>query len=1037
MSAVGRRGSGRESRPRESVEPLENVLSKVAGIRVNQLAKELGVESKAILAKCREEGLGEKVPNHMSVLSLGLTQSVREWFSGGGVATAVETAAPVGVAAKPRLLRKVSSDRAEQMDGGSDMIVDRREPTPTMAPVPPAAERPAAVTPVVAEAPPAASAAPAVPPVEPPAKSVAHVAEVLGEIPHKPPTSHVSPSTAVPVVASATPAPAPAVMAPAVAPVSVPQSPAVTPAPALRPAATAPAVAPQAIRPPVAGGAGGPPQAAPAALLGPQGMPAERPLRPTVSILRQPTGPAAGERKPLPKPVAFTPKPAVIQGPVVVREEKPDHLPPLRRPGMPRPGFNGPTDSPTFIQARAKQGGGVVRTTEEEDEAKKAAAKKLSNSVRRRGLDGRRGEAGEKMKEFTNADLIARQDALNAATSVRAGVDRRLKGVMGRGQHAIAKTNVQKGEPIYVEEPITARSLSAALGVKTSDLLKRLMRQKMLVTINQTLDTAIAEGLAMEFGLELRIAQQATMEELLIQEFDARTVNAEDLLPRAPVVTILGHVDHGKTSLLDKIRNANVAAGEAGGITQHTAAWMVTLGEGESAKRVTFIDTPGHQAFTSMRARGANMTDVVVLVVSAAEGVQPQTIESINHAKAAEVPIVVAMNKIDRADANPDMVLGQLNSHGLVPVEWGGDIEVVRTSATTGQGINELIEILDYQSTLLELKADPKAPARGTVIEATIDGGLGSVATVLVQDGTLRPGDIILTGPGYGRVRSLWNDRGENITEAGPSVPVIVSGLDESPHAGDKLFVLDDFDRARSIAEERSTQTRQTHLSSAAKVTLDNLFDTMRSGDIKTINLILKGDVQGSVETLAATVTGQNTEEVRVRVIHAAVGGITESDVELAAAGAGAVIIGFSVVPDAAARALAEQLRVEIRLYNVIYEIFDDLKKALSGMLEPEVREKLHGHAEVRQVFKHSKIGTIAGCYVTDGHIQRGSKIRLSRGGIVVMEDLAIETLKRVKEDVKEVKTGFECGIKLSGYDDVKVGDVLEAYIKETIQRTL
>jgi len=382
------------------------------------------------------------------------------------------------------------------------------------------------------------------------------------------------------------------------------------------------------------------------------------------------------------------------------------------------------------------------------------------------------------------------------------------------------------------------------------------------------------------------------------------------------------------------------------------------------------------------------------------------------------------------------MVLGQLASHGLNPVEWGGDVEVIRTSATTGQGVNDLIEILDYQSTLLDLKADPTAPARGTVIEASIDEGLGSVATVLVQDGTLRPGDIILTGPGYGRVRSLWNDRGENITEAGPSVPVIVSGLDESPQAGDKLFVLDDFDRARSIAEERSTQTRQTHLSSTAKVTLDNLFDTMKTGDIKTINLIIKGDVQGSVETLAATVTGQNTEEVRVKVIHAAVGGITESDVELADASS-AVIIGFSVVPDAAARAMAEQRRVEIRLYNVIYEIFDDLKKALSGMLEPEIREKLHGHAEVRQVFKHSKIGTIAGCYITDGHIQRGSKIRLSRGGIVITEDLAIETLKRVKEDVKEVKTGFECGIKLANYDDVKVGDILEGYIKETIQRTL
>jgi translation initiation factor IF-2 len=1011
------------------VDTLEIVLSK--GIRVNQLAKELGVESKQILAKCREEGLGEKVPNHMSVLSIGLTETVREWFSGGGVQTAVETAAPVGVATRPKLARKPVSDRigtAAPVDddehrganGHATAVAAPAEPrepvhfpTPTapVAEVPPADAPPEPMTPV---------------PLTP-----------VAEEPVEP--APAAPSPAPVVVAPAAPAPA----APPV--VEAPRPPAS--APALRPAATAapagrsPGVAPvgrPASAPPIGRplpAAGGPPQAAPAALLNPQGMPADRPLRPTVTLSGRTAPPAMGERKPLPKPVAFVPKPAVIQGPTVVREEAPEHLPPLRRPGVARPGFAGPTDSPTFIQARAKQGGGVIRT-EEEDEAKKAAAKKASLSVRRRGLDGRRGEASEKLKEFTEADLIARRDALNAATANRAGVDRHLRAVSSRGQHAVAKTNVQKGEPIYIEEPITLRSLSTALGVKTNDLQKRLIRQKLMVTINQTLDAEVAESLALEFGLELRIAQQATMEELLIEEFAARVPNPEDLVVRAPVVTILGHVDHGKTSLLDRIRNANVAAGEAGGITQHTAAWMVTLGEGDAAKRVTFIDTPGHQAFTSMRARGANMTDVVVLVVSAAEGVQPQTIESINHAKAAGVPIVVAMNKIDRADANPDMVLGQLASHGLNPVEWGGDVEVIRTSATTGQGVNDLIEILDYQSTLLDLKADPTAPARGTVIEASIDEGLGSVATVLVQDGTLRPGDIILTGPGYGRVRSLWNDRGENITEAGPSVPVIVSGLDESPQAGDKLFVLDDFDRARSIAEERSTQSRQTHLSSTAKVTLDNLFDTMKTGDIKTINLIIKGDVQGSVETLAATVTGQNTEEVRVKVIHAAVGGITESDVELADASS-AVIIGFSVVPDAAARAMAEQRRVEIRLYNVIYEIFDDLKKALSGMLEPEIREKLHGHAEVRQVFKHSKIGTIAGCYITDGHIQRGSKIRLSRGGIVITEDLAIETLKRVKEDVKEVKTGFECGIKLANYDDVKVGDILEGYIKETIQRTL
>jgi len=382
------------------------------------------------------------------------------------------------------------------------------------------------------------------------------------------------------------------------------------------------------------------------------------------------------------------------------------------------------------------------------------------------------------------------------------------------------------------------------------------------------------------------------------------------------------------------------------------------------------------------------------------------------------------------------MVLGQLAKEGLNPIEYGGDTEVVRTSATTGQGIEALIEILDLQSQIMELKADPAAPARGVVIESNMDEGMGPVATVLVQDGTLKVGDIGLSGTGYGRIRSLVNDRGENITEAGPSVPVVVSGLSHLPSAGDKFFALDDPDRARSIAEERLSRSRESELASGNKVTLDTLLDTMKASDIKTINLIIKADVQGSVETLTKTVTDSNTEEVRVRVIHSAVGGINESDVELADASK-AVIIGFHVVPDEAARQMAEQRRVEIRLYRVIYEIFDDLKKALSGLLEPEIREKLHGHAEIRKVYKVSKVGNVGGCFVTDGHIQRGSKIRLTRDGVVITQDLSLESLRRVKDDVKEVKAGLECGIKLAGYDDIKVGDILEAYIRETIQRTL
>ena len=947
------------------------------GIRVNQLAKELGVESKAILAKCREEGLADKVPNHMSVLSLGLTETVREWFSnsgGGGVSTAVEIARPVETVTKPKTVR-----RTKRVDVSAPAVEEKEEVAPV---APKKAEAPVAEIPSVAVAP-VVVAEPVAPVV------VAAPAQVVQEIP--------------------------APVAPVIAPV-VEEAP-------VRPAA--PTVAPEVDSSVVVAPAAHAPNE-------------QRPLRKTITLADRNTQAPVVERKAVtPAPKLHAPRPASIDGPRIVREEKPEQVA-TPRPRPARAGAAGAAaDSPAFIQARARGGGGVIRAEDEEEEKKKAAAaKKGSLSTRRRGLDGRRGEAPEKLREFTEADLIARRDALNAATHARANVDRHLKQVSGRGQHAIAKTTVQKGEPVEVEEPLTVRSLSTALGIKTNDIISKLMKQGVFATVNQSLEHAVAESIALEYGLELRVKQKATLEELLMAEFKAREVDPADLKSRPAVVTILGHVDHGKTSLLDKIRSANVAAGEAGGITQHTAAWMVTVGEGKAAKRVTFIDTPGHQAFTSMRARGANMTDVVVLVVAAVEGVMPQTVESINHAKAAGVPIIVAMNKIDRADANPDMVLGQLAAQGLNPVEWGGDTEVIRTSAVTGQGIKELIEILDYQAELLELKANPKGPARGTVIESNMDEGLGSIATVLVQDGTLRPGDVILSGPGYGRVRVLMNDRRESIPEAGPSTPVLVSGLNQLPSAGDKFFQLDDMERARSIAEERATNVRQTQLSSQSRVTLETLFDTMKAGDVKTINLIIKGDVQGSVETLTKTVTDQNTEEVKVRVIHSAVGAINESDVELADA-SDAVIIGFHVVPDEAARAMAEQRRVEIRLYRVIYEIFDDLKKALSGMLEPEIREKLHGHVEIRQVFKFSKVGNIAGCFVTDGHIQRGSKIRLTRNGVVVTEDLNIETLKRVKDDVKEVKAGFECGIKLAGYDDIKIGDVLEGYIKETIQRTL
>ncbi len=980
---------------------MESVLAKKSGIRITQLAKDLGVPTKAIVDKLRSEEVtnadGEEYKTQ-STVPLGLSETIKGWFQAGDAAlevhTAVETAAPVDVAklAKPRTRRKSAKavgDVDHDADGEGGVAVQEA----------PADDRIDVVTVSDADS-----------PEEQAEQAVEHEVEVPPEVEPQPNADEVptvtEPTIPVPDEPIVADAPAQPVIAPPLETTHLPQT---TPTPAPK-TTTPPALTPAASH------------AAPPA------------MRPTIRLGDRPQDqPEAAKRKPV-TPVAkpFVPAPAQLQGPKVIREEKPDIV---AAPRARRAGPLGQQQPGGLTQARPQMGRGVKVIGEDDEESpeKKAAAKNKSLSNRRRGQDGRRGEAEEKLREFTDADLIERRERLASAGSYRSGVNSHLK---QRRQAGPAKTIVQRGEPITIQEPITVRSLAESLGVKSNMIMGQLMKQGVFATVNQNLDPETATLIAAEYGIELNVRGQETMEEILIREFAEREIDPENLRPRPPVVTILGHVDHGKTSLLDKIRSANVAAGEAGGITQHTAAWMVELDRNGTKKRVTFIDTPGHQAFTSMRARGANMTDVVVLVVSAAEGVQPQTVESINHAKAAGVPIVVAMNKIDRPDTNEQKVLGELAANGLNPVEWGGDVEVVRTSATTGQGVEDLIEILDYQAELLDLKSDPTAEARGSVIESRVDAGLGPVATVLVQQGTLKVGDVVLSGNGYGRIRSLVGDRGQQLSEAPASTPVIIAGLDELPNAGDKFFVVDDLDRARSIAAERQTMLRQQSLADKHAVTLDTFLANMKAGDVKTINLIIKADVQGSVETLAATVAQHNTEEVKVRVIHAAVGAINESDVELAYA-SDAVIIGFHVVPDEPARAMAEQRRVEVRTYRVIYEIFDDLKKALSGMLEPEVREKLHGHAEVRQVIKISRLGNIAGCMVIDGHIQRGSRIRLIRDGVVITEDLAIDTLRRVKEDVREVKTGFECGIKLAGYDDVKIGDKFEAYVRETIERHL
>ncbi|MEM1185122.1 MAG: translation initiation factor IF-2 [Planctomycetota bacterium] len=599
-----------------------------------------------------------------------------------------------------------------------------------------------------------------------------------------------------------------------------------------------------------------------------------------------------------------------------------------------------------------------------------------------------------------------------------------------------AQTPAQKGGKVTISEPFTIKDLSAATGVKGADIVKRLFMQGTMATINSGIETEKAQEIMIDYDIELEVVEAKSAEQQVSESFEARVVVDEQ--PRGPIVTILGHVDHGKTSLLDRIRNANVADGEAGGITQATSAFRVPLTIGDESRNVVFIDTPGHEAFTSMRARGANVTDIVVLVVAADDGVMPQTIESIAHAKAAGVPIVVALNKIDKAEAtdtNIQKILGQLAEHELNPIDWGGDIEVVRTSAIKGEGIQELLEILDLQAQVLELTADHGGAARGTVVEAKPVEGRGSVANILVQEGKLKVGDFVVMGRAFGRVRDITDDRGKRLKEALPPVPVQISGIDALPDVGDKFYVVDSLKKAEQAAEQRRHAEREAQLAQP-KATLDRMFSQLAEAELKEILVVLKADVQGSVDVLKNEIEKVSGEEVKVRVLHSAVGGVTESDVILAEA-SNAVIVGFNVIPSAKARSAAESKGVEIRPYKVIYDIVEDMKKAAEGLLEPDLKMDILGHAEVRKVFKVSKVGMIAGCYVTDGTVQRDALIRVTRNDIVIENDRTLEQLKRVKDDVKEVRANTECGMKIAGYDDIKEGDILECYRMVEVKRTL
>jgi translation initiation factor IF-2 len=606
----------------------------------------------------------------------------------------------------------------------------------------------------------------------------------------------------------------------------------------------------------------------------------------------------------------------------------------------------------------------------------------------------------------------------------------------GGARHRPAPTGEQQvfsqpAEPvtreIAVPETITVGELAHRMSVKAVEVIKALMKLGTMATINQVLDQETAMILVEEMGHKAKAAKLDDPEAYLVESAPEEATGE----PRPPVVTVMGHVDHGKTSLLDYIRRTKVAAGEAGGITQHIGAYHVETPRGV----VTFLDTPGHEAFTAMRARGAKVTDLVILVVAADDGVMPQTIEAINHAKAAEVPLIVAINKIDKNEANPEKVKRELLQHGVVPEEFGGDAPFVPVSAKTGEGVDSLLENVLLQAEVLELKAPVEAPARGVVIEARLDKGRGPVATVLVQSGTLRRGDVVLIGAVYGRIRAMLDENGRPVDAAGPSIPVEIQGLSEVPNAGEEMTTLADERKAREIALFRQGKFRDVKLAKQQAAKLENLFQTMGEGGQKVLSLVIKADVQGSQEALVHALTRLSTEEVKVGVVHAGVGGITESDVNLALA-ARAVIIGFNTRADSTARKLIESAGIDVRYYNIIYEAVDEIKAALSGMLAPERKEQVIGMVEVRQVFRISKVGAVAGCYVLDGLVKRNAQVRVLRDNVVVHTG-EIDSLKRFKDDVREVKAGFECGMSLKNFSDLKEGDQFEVFEVLEVARTL
>ncbi|MDL2294519.1 translation initiation factor IF-2 [Ruminococcaceae bacterium OttesenSCG-928-D13] len=739
------------------------------------------------------------------------------------------------------------------------------------------------------------------------------------------------------------------------------------------------------------------------------------------------SAPAPAAKKPEPKPAPAAPakQPSRGDGRPVAAPAGTAAPASANQPAKPK--------APAAPPPKKRDGLGRVRIRDDKPEKEVVAPKRevVTRTIDTSGAYVNLDKFNDKYNELASTKNVPTQNRRKPAPS-------RQKPPRGRGKGApftkkqeteaerLQRIQLEKARKaqlkVSIPDEITVGDLAARLKVTAPQVIKKLMGLGVMASVSEVVDFDTAATVAEEFHAKVEREVRVTIEERL---FEVDEDDPKDMVARPPVVVVMGHVDHGKTSILDAIRTTHVASGEAGGITQHIGAYQIE----KDGKKITFLDTPGHEAFTSMRARGANLTDIAVLVVAADDGIMPQTVESINHAKAAGVTIIVAVNKIDKETANVEKVKQQLTEYEIVPEEWGGDTVVVPVSAHTGQGIDDLLEMINLTADVKELKANPNRRAKGAVIEARLDKGQGPVATILVQKGTLNKGDVVIAGTTVGRVRTMRDAAGTQLETAGPSTPVEITGLTDVPAAGDLFDAVEDERLARELADQRSDAAREEQLGSYTKVTLDNLFSQIEAGEKKELAIIVKADVQGSAEAIKQSLEKLSNDEVRVKVIHTGVGAINKSDVMLAGA-SGAIVIGFNVRPDPVAKADAAQDEVELRMYRVIYDAIDDVENAMKGMLAPKIREVEQGRIEVRQVFKASNIGTIAGCYVLDGFVTRGSKIRIVRDGIVITED-EIKSLRRFKDDVKEVASGYECGIGLEKFNDIKEGDIYESFILE------